>query len=460
MKRNLVKILATLGPSSEDKRVIVDMVSAGAEAFRINMSHGDKTYWDSLLKAFLEAEKMVGSPLGLIADLSGFKIRLGDFEAVEVTQGDTLIIAYDPERGIPLRNREFYEALERGDIINIDDGKVLLLVEAVEGLQFRAKVLRGKRVEPRKGVAISGKDIESPLITNKDREDLLYISERPFSHVMVSYARKAEQIDLIRSYLRERGKRDIKIWAKIEVPSGVKNIEEIADVSDGIVVARGDLGMHFPLEEIPVIQRRLVKVARELHCPIFLATEFLSSLMERDTPTRSEVVDIYEAVKLQVDGLLLTGETAIGPDPVKAVQWMYRIISKAQQEIFIDRPPVDIPMFRLAKGLVELVDSLNAKLVIYSKTGRFAERISSFRPAKKFFVGVPHEGIVRMIRPLWGSEPLLVGDLSYEEGLKTTSKVLEECGKVGIGDYLVEAAWSRDRDFFLILVKNLPFPEV
>ncbi|MCS7150080.1 MAG: pyruvate kinase [Caldimicrobium sp.] len=460
MKRNLVKILATLGPSSEDKKVIVDMVFAGAEAFRINMSHRDKTYWDRLLKAFFEAEETVGSPLGLIADLSGFKIRLGDFEAVDVTQGDTIIIAYDPEKGVPLRNREFYEALERGDIVNIDDGKVLLLVEAVEGLQFKAKVLRGKRVEPRKGVAISGKDIESPLLTNKDMEDLLYISERPFSHVMVSYARKAEQIDIIRSFLRESGRRDIKIWAKIEVPSGVKNIEEIAEVSDGIVIARGDLGMHFPLEEIPVIQRRLVKVARELHCPIVLATEFLSSLMERDTPTRSEVVDIYEAVKLQVDGLLLTGETAIGPDPVKAVQWMYRIISKAQQEIFIDRPPVDIPMSRLAKGLVELVDSLSAKLVIYSKTGRFAERITSFRPAKKFFVGVPHEGIVRMIRPLWGSEPLLVGDLSYEEGLKTTCKILEEYGKIGVGDYLVEAAWSRDRDFFLIIVKNLPFPEV
>jgi len=213
--------------------------------------------------------------------------------------------------------------------------------------------------------------------------------------------------------------------------------------------------MHYSLEEIPIIQRDIVNVARLQYKPVILATEFLSSMVEKPVPSRSEVVDIYEAVRLSVDALLLTGETAIGKHPVKAVQWMSRVITKAQQGLAVERPPATIQIYRLARGLVELAENLNATLVVYSKTGRFAERIASFRPSKTFYVGVPSEKVARTIRTLWAAEPVVVGDTSYEEGLHRTSRALEEKGILGPGDTIVEAAWSSERGVYLVRVRNI-----
>lgn len=454
LRRNLVKIIATIGPSSSSSSVIAQMARTGADAFRINMSHGDQSSWESMVSAVVEAEGVVEHELGLIADLEGPRMRLGDFEPLRVQPGSTVTFSYSGE-GVVVPYREFFEVLGEGDLVLIGDGKVSLIVEHVEGLTAKLKVIQGDVIEPRKGIVISGKEPELPALTVKDKACLEYIAKRPFSHVMLSYARSAEQVELVRSILRDYGRGDIKILAKIETPTGVRRVKEIAQAADGVVVARGDLGMHYSLEEIPMIQRDIVYVTRLQYKPVILATEFLSSMIERPVPSRSEIVDIFEAVRMSVDALLLTGETAIGRYPVKTVQWMNRVITKAQQGLVIERPPAVTQIYRLARGLVELAENLNATLVVYSKTGRFAERIASFRPSKPYFVGVPNERVARTIRTLWAAEPIVVGDTSYEEGLMRTSRVLEEKGILGPGDTIVEAAWSSERGVYLVRVRNI-----
>jgi pyruvate kinase len=454
LRRNLVKIIATLGPSSSSGSVIAQMARVGADIFRINMSHGDQSSWDSMVSAVVEAESAVEQNLGLIADLEGPRLRIGDIEPVRVQPGSIVVFSYSGG-DVTIQHREFFEILSEGDIVLLGDGKVSLIVESVEGLTAKLKVLQGDLIEPRKGVVVSGKEPELPALTAKDKMCLEYVAKRPFSHVMVSYSRSSDQIELVRSILRDYGRRDVRVLAKIETPSGVRKVKEIAQAADGIVVARGDLGMHYSLEDIPMIQRDIIQVTRAQYKPVILATEFLSSMIEKPVPTRSEVVDIYEAVKLSVDALLLTGETAIGRYPVKTVQWMSKVIVKAQQGLNPDRPPAVAQIYRLARGLVELVENLNATLVVYSKTGRFAERIASFKPTKPYYVGVPNESVARAVRILWASEPVVVGDASYEEGLMRTSKLLEERGVLGPGDTVVEAAWSSEKGVYLVRVRNI-----
>ncbi len=454
LRRGLVKVIATLGPSSSNSSVIAQMVRAGADAFRINMSHGDQSSWDFMVSAVVEAESMVEQSLGLIADLEGPRLRVGNTEPIRVQPGSTITFSYSGG-DVVVPYREFFEILSEGDVVLIGDGKVSLVTELVEGLTAKLKVIQGDLIEPRKGIVVSGKEPEFPLLTTKDKMCLEYIAKKPFSHVMVSYTRNPEQIELIKSILRDYGRGDMKVLAKIETPSGVRRVKEIAQEADGIVVARGDLGMHYNLEDIPMIQRDIVRVVRAQYKPVILATEFLSSMIEKPIPSRSEIIDIYEAVRLSVDALLLTGETAVGKHPIKAVQWMNRVIVKAQQGLSVERPLATTQMYRLARGLVELVENLNATLVVYSKTGRFAERIASFRPTKPYYVGIPNEKVARAVRLLWASEPIVVGDTSYEEGLMRTSMLLEDKGILGPGDIVVEAAWSSERNVYIVRIRNI-----
>ncbi|MEM0365852.1 MAG: pyruvate kinase [Acidilobaceae archaeon] len=458
MRRNLIKIIATIGPSSSDSSIIAGMARAGAEAFRINMSHGSRDDWDKMVSAVSEAEDTLGYNVGLIADLEGPRIRLGDFNPIPLSPGDNVVFSLDPLEGIPVPHKEFFEAISEGDQILIGDGKIILIVESIDGMKAKLKTIQGGLLEPRKGIVISGKEVEAPALSVKDKISLDYIASKPFSHVMVSYTRSAEQIELVKSILRDYDRRDIKVLAKIETPTGVRRAREISQAADGIVVARGDLGMHFSLEEIPLIQRDLVNTARTQYKPVILATEFLSSMIDKPVPTRSEIVDIYEAVRLSVDALLLTGETAIGKNPVRVVQWMYRVIVKAQQGLVPERPQAIVQIYRLARGLVELVENLNATLVVYSKSGRFAERLASFRPTRRFYVGVPEVRVARAVRILWGSESIVVGDTTYEDGLRRTSKILEDSGLISPGESIVEAAWSSERGVYTIRARNIIAP--
>lgn len=255
---------------------------------------------------------------------------------------------------------------------------------------------------------------------------------------MVSYARSPEHVEEVRSLLGGLGAGGVRVLAKIETPGAVERAGEIARASDGVVVARGDLGMHYPLEELPRVQAGIVEAARAAYKPVIVATELLPSMMESPVPARSDVVDVYTAARMGVDALLLTAEIAVGRHPVEAVRWLSRIAGAALRGY---RPPPPEPSgveYQLAAGIVELSEKLGATLVVYSMTGTFPHRLSAFRPSRPYHVGLPSAEAARAVAPLWAAAPHLVPAGSYEEGLRAT---LESIGEPP--GPVVAAAWSR-----------------
>ncbi len=459
MRRGLVKVIATLGPATRDVAVVRHMLGLGVAGFRVNFSHGGPGEWDELVSIARRAEGEAGFRAALMGDLEGPRVRTANREPVKLEKGAIVTIGYG-QGEVPVDAREFFEVLEEGDTILADDGKIVLQVESVEGLLARARVVEGGVLGPRKGVVISGKEPDMPMVTQRDKESLKYAADRGFSHVLVSYTRGPEHVELVRSILRRAGAGEVRVLAKIETPRGVEKAREIAEASDGVVVARGDLGMHYSLDDLPMIVKRIVEAARREYKPVIMATEFLQSMLERPIPTRSEIVDIYEAVHMGVDGLMLTSETAVGRYPARAVYWMVRASSKALSYLYSTswRPSLPEPrgsLYKLARGLVEMVESLGATLVVYSRTGRLAARIAAFRPSRPFYVGVPSERVERGVRHLWGAEPVVVDDHGYEEGLRATVAALVKQGYLGEDDLVVEAAWSSEENVYLVRVRNI-----
>lgn len=454
---SMVKVIATLGPSSGKPDVVVDMAAAGADAFRINFSHGGPDQWREYVGMILEAEARHGRPLGIIGDLEGPRVRVALSKPVLVKPGEKLVFGPPggDEKIIPVDSKAFFAILDPGDLVFIDDGRVILQVESVRGTTAVLRVVEGDMIAPRKGVVVSGKEYPLPHITEKDKRDLAFAASSRFSHVMVSFARDAQHVAAVRAFLERLGGRSVRILAKIETPSGLRRLDEILDEADGVVVARGDLGMHFPLEEIPRIQEEIVMAARRKYKPVIVATQLLSSMIESPSPTRGEVMDVYNAVKMGVDSLMLTSETAIGKYPVNAVAWLVRIAAKAIGEARPDIPQARGVLYRLARGVVELAESLGAMVLAYSMSGGIAWRLAAFRPTKPVHVGVPSIDIARTLTILWGVKPHVVDSKTREEGLNMLYEKLSEEEVIGVGDVIVETTWSIQEGVHTIRVRNI-----
>ena len=448
------KIVATLGPASASVSIIEAMAREGASGFRINMSHGDEKSWSNFISLCRIVEKRVG-PLALLADIEGPRVRISNREPVSVKPGQRIVFSLD--EGVRVDKPAFFQVLEEGDRVLVDDGRVELVVKSAYRNKAVMEVVKGDLLEPRKGIVVVGKEFDLPPVSEEDAKMLRFVAARHFSHVLASFVRNEDDVKAVKDYLEDLGRNDIWVFSKIETPSGVRNLQHILRVSDGIVVARGDLGMHFPLEEIPLLQSKLVEASIRAGKPVMLATELLASMRYSPRPTRSEVLDIYEGVVSGVDAFLLTGETAVGKYPVEAVRWISRIVARAQSKIrpeaFAKREETLID--RLAEGVVKLVESIGASLVIYSRTGTFARRISSNKPLNAIYVGVPDRGTARKIALLWASIPVVVGEHDYEEGLERTVRELSRKGLLSRSAPIVEAAWSRDKGTYLIRVRNL-----
>ncbi|MGC9071491.1 MAG: pyruvate kinase [Acidilobus sp.] len=456
----LAKILVTMGPSTTDYAVVRKMVAAGADGFRINMSHGDVDQWTSFVDMVGKASKELGVPVALVADLEGPRIRLGNFQGLDVKSGDSVRFKYKDTEGdgVPVDNRAFFNTAERGDRVLIDDGKVVLSVEDVERDSATLRVMSGTRLEPRKGVVVAGKEFDLPPVTDKDLKDMQFIASKEFDYVMASFVRSARHVDVIRRALKEAGVKDVKVLAKIETPSGVKNIDEILDVVDGVVVARGDLGMHFPLEDIPIIQRRIIEAARRRLKPVILATEIFMSMIERPLPTRGEISDVYAGIEEGVDGFLVTSETSIGKYPVEVVSWLSRVIEEANKNVRPRRvePGVVSHEARISRGVVELAESVGASIVAYAADYDAARLLTAFRPQSPVYVGVPGTKLARALNTLWGINAVVIdGGLDELKGLEQTEHELRDRGLMGPGSLVVELSWSQDRSTAVVKVRQL-----
>ncbi len=451
----MVKIIATLGPSTRDPRVVYEMMGEGAWGFRLNTSHGSPEEWEELVSAVLETEERHGWRPALIVDLQGPRVRIArGVQPVTLQGGDRVELCYGGDSCIEVDNPALFRAAREGDEVIVGDGAARLRVEKVQAHRLVAVALGEGVIEPGKGVVVKGRDLPLPPLTERDMRVLEWVRGKPFSHVMLSYTRDPSHVRVLRARLRELGIPHLRVLAKIETPSAVAKAGEIAEASDGVVVARGDLGMHFPLEEMPVVQAAVAYEALAAKKPVIMATEILASMVERPVPTRSEITDIFEAVRLGSDALLLTAETAVGRHPVDAVAWARRAAEAAARHVSLPKPePYDSPE-RLALGLVELAESLEATLVVYSREGRLPARVAAFKPRVPVVAGASSRHVERVLRLLWGVYPVHVGEHDYQSGLEATRRAVSEYLE---GALTVEASWSRSEGVYEIRVRNIRY---
>ncbi len=462
------KILVTIGPSTANAETIEAFYREGVAGYRINFVHGDKNTWDEYLRVIEEVYSKYSEYPALIADLPGPQIRIGFFNKFYIKRGSRVKLVYGLETGeeavIPVDNPRVFELLETGDIVLIDDGRLRFSVENVSSREADLIALSNGYVLPRKTLVVAGKEIPLPVVSQKDIEFIEYVVSRKFTYVALSYVRSKRDVETIREILDRMNGGEIGIIAKIETRKSVENIDSIAESSDTLLVARGDLGMHYGLEKIPLLQRMIVEKALLLNKPVIIATQLLESMVYNTQPTRSEVVDVMNAVFDYVDALLLTDETAIGEHPVEAVKWLRKIVVEAEEWMAREHrvPPTraygESVREKYARGLVSLSENLEAKILVYTKTGLLPTKISRYRPYVKVYVGTVREEIARKLQIYYGLKPVLLHgekDLDYNKGVERLYRELLEKNELEYGDTIVLAYGPRETTLYVIKIVKI-----
>lgn len=415
IRQRRTRIVATLGPASRSPDMVLDLARAGVDVFRLNFSHGEHAEHSAALAAVRSAEAQVDRPLAVLADLQGPKFRLGVFAAgkVHVRRGQTLRLDLDPAPGdrrrAPFPHPEVLKALRAGAILLVDDGKVRLKVESVGPEFAMVEVVAGEALSDRKGVTAPGLTIPTPALTAKDRVDLEFALKAGVDWVALSFVQTAADMAELRQLVSGRA----AILAKIEKPAALRDLEAILDASDGLMVARGDLGVELAPEEVPVAQKTIIRAARRRGAPVIIATQMLESMTMSPQPTRAEASDVANGVYEGADALMLSGESAVGAYPIEAVTMMAAIIRRVEAD------PLWRGLMRAEHGDDddEDVDALiaaatraaearsTACLVAYTTTGATAKRVARERPDHPILAIAPNIDVARRLGLVWGLEP-------------------------------------------------------
>ncbi|MCS7111193.1 MAG: pyruvate kinase [Ignisphaera sp.] len=449
----LVKTIVSVGPSSGDERTIDDMIKIGVNGFRINFSHGSPEEWKRYVEFIRNSESRYGRFVALVGDLQGPSLRIGIIKTpVNIKKNDIvkIFLGRESEGGsqfiVPMPIPRFFEYIDVGDILVMDDGRTRLRVVDKGSNSVDAVALTNSIITSRKAITIHGKEVDLPPISENDIANVKFAIENGFDYLGLSYARTAEDVALLRDILRRFGNDDIGIITKIETRSAISNLDAIIRESDAVLVARGDLGMNFGLEEIHLLQKRIIERCLEYRKPVIVATQLLESMTEKPIPTRAEVVDVSIAVEAGVDALMLTGETSVGKYPLDAVLWLKKIIEFVERNALTGnfnkiatkaRMNPDVVQLKFVKGVLELAEDINGKLIVFSMHGSTARRVSSLRPTIPIYVGSHNIKTLRKLSILWGLHLSYIESQNYEEGLrKTLAKAIEQ-GFVSYGDYVV-----------------------
>ena len=455
-----VKVIASLGPASDNVNVISNMIRLGVSGFRINFAHGTLEDWLRYISTVRSLEEVFGKPIAIIGDLQGPSLRIGKLEKpIVLKKGEVVKIIRSVEasggedKRAPLPIHRFFDIIEDGDVLVMDDGRTRLRVIGVYSDYVEAIALTDSVITSKKAMTIHGKEIDLPILTESDFNCVKFALEHGFDYLGLSYVRSGSDIDVLKEYLRRIGREDVGIIAKIETRSAVKNLDEILEKSDAVLIARGDLGMNFGLEEIHALQSRIAEKALEKRKPVIVATQLLESMVEKPVPTRAEVVDVSTAIEMGVDALMLTGETSIGKYPVEAISWLVKIVNFTEREILkkgfkriIEKARRSISSIQVmfAKGILELAEDLNAKLLVFSIHGNTAKRISSLRPSIPVYVGSPNINTLRRLAILWGLQLVHINAQEYDEGLQKSLQKAVELGYVNIGDLVITTYGLRE----------------
>ena len=436
------KIIVTIGPATHNYEIIKTMISEGADAIRLNFSHGAHEEKKEIIKMVRDIEEELNKPIPIIGDLQGPVVRLGSFKPIELKKRMRCKLVKGDESDsskyeFAVPSKEIFSVVEVGDLILVAGGLMKLTVEEVESDQITCITLIDGTMEPHKTLIVKGKEIPLHPITEKDNIDMKFCIDNDVDYLMLSFIRRREHVVLFKDILRRFNAR-IRVIPKIETRSAVDNLEGILEVSDGILVARGDLGMYFPLEEIPNIQTLIVEKCLRSGVPVMVATQLLESMIDNPLPTRSEVVDVMTAVKCGVDGLLLSGETAIGKYPIEAVKWLRRIIESAEKtaSYSVEMKAENI-YDRFARGAGLLAESLGAKILAFTRSGSTALRLSRNRLRIPIYVVTNTIKMARFISILWGIRSFYVESKDMEECIKIAMERLKSTGELSYGDIVV-----------------------
>lgn len=449
------KIVATIGPSSADPLLLEQLIQAGMNVARLNFSHGTHAEYAERIAVIRQLSEKLGKPVGILQDLQGPKIRVGNLDPALDLVEDEIVTLFaegakppaEDEKCIPVAYAQLFEAVMVGDRILMDDGHLAFQVIESHKMHLRAKVLVGGKLSSHKGINLPGARVRIPGFTEKDRADLEFGLAQNVDFVAISFVRSAEDVLTIRSAmdaLDEEGLHPFLI-AKLEKPEALDNLEAILAVSDGVMVARGDLGVEMSPERVPIAQKRIIQAAN-LHGKIVItATQMLDSMIVNPLPTRAEASDVANAVFDGTDAVMLSGETASGAYPLEAVQMMDRIVRSAE-ESFGDWGHVNVPnspthddAASMTRAARELAHDLNvAAIAIFTHTGRTAQLMSKARPRAPILAITPVRETYNRMALFWGAFPHLVSMSStLREMVNKADSRLMETGWVQPGQQVV-----------------------
>ena len=425
-RSRMVKILATIGPASRDPDVMRELLRAGADAFRFNMSHGEHAMHAENFRTVRALEKEFGRPIAILCDLQGPKLRVGNFADGEATipHGGTFTLDRDSSPGnaarVCLPHPELFDVIEDGQRLLINDGKIRLRVKEASGDAIRCVAEVGGVISDRKGINVPDAEIPIPALTQKDRADLAFAMEQGADWIGLSFVQRPADIAEAKAIIKGRA----FLCAKIEKPQAITRLDAIIAAADGVMVARGDLGVELNPEEVPPLQKKIVNATRLTGKPVIVATQMLESMIESPTPTRAEVSDVANAVYDGADAVMLSAETAAGAWPEEAVIMMDSIARQVERDEaykervrLLDTPPDATVADALAHACMTIGDTIElGAICVFTFTGSTARRVARERPAVRLMVLTPSVAVARRVGLLWGAHPVPTKDIgSFEE---------------------------------------------
>ncbi|HWC83079.1 MAG TPA: pyruvate kinase [Pseudonocardiaceae bacterium] len=446
------KIVCTMGPATGTPEKMRGLVEAGMDVARLNFSHGSHADHKQIYDLVRSTADETGRVVGVLGDLQGPKIRLGTFAGgpVEWRTGDTVRVTVEDVVGTHDRVSTTYKGLARdakvGDRLLVDDGKVGLVVTAVENADVVCEVTEGGPVSNNKGLSLPGMDVSVPALSDKDIEDLEFALRLGVDFIALSFVRSPADIDLVHQVMDRVGRR-LPVVAKIEKPEAVDNLEAIVLAFDGIMVARGDLGVELPLEQVPLVQKRAIQIARENAKPVIVATQMLDSMINNSRPTRAETSDVANAVLDGADAVMLSGETSVGRYPIETVATMAKIICAVENESVAAPPLTHVP--RTKRGVLsyaarDIGERLNAKaLVAFTQSGDTVRRLARLHTALPLLAFTPEDHVRSQLALTWGTETFLVPSVdSTDQMVRQVDLSMLSIGRYQPGDLVVIVAGS------------------
>jgi pyruvate kinase len=444
------KIVCTIGPASENEDTIQALMINGMDVARLNLSHGSHEGHLQKIKTIRSLSAKLDRPVAILLDLAGPKIRIGAIPdpGIELTPGHKFILTSRPIEGgieaVSLTYKDLPREVQAGDRLLLADGLMELLVESSNDTDIVCKVVIGGLLTSHKGINLPTGTIRTSSLTEKDRGDLLFGLENDVDFVALSFVKTAADIQAVKDIIAGQGK-DTPVIAKIEKHEALENIDEILDISDGIMVARGDLGVEIPLEDVPLIQKRLIAKANCSGKPVITATQMLRSMVSSPRPTRAEAADVANAVLDGTDAVMLSEETASGEYPAESVLYMSRLTAAAEQGFPFEEFLAMIPRKDISESVAHasciLANHLEAKAIVaHTQSGMTARYISRFRPRQPILALSPNMKTVRRLSLSWGCRPRLIGRLqNTDEMIEKASQAALAAGEAKVGDLIVIA---------------------